>query len=513
MALDSASNNKRIAKNTILLYFRMFVMMAVGLFTSRVILDALGASDYGIYNVVGGLVTMFSVLTGAMSVATSRFLTFALGVGDREQLRKTFVTAVNIHLLIAAAMIVIAEVAGIWFLNNKLNIPTDRMEAANIVLQFSIATFVINLINVPYTSSIISHERMGIYAYFTLYDVIIKLLIVFALYVSPIDRLVIYALLLCLANLTTQIIYWIYCKRKFEECRYSFCMDKTLLKKMFGFIGWAFWGNAAVVAKDQGMTLLLNIFCGTLVNAAQGVANQVNAMVNRFVTNFMTAVEPQITKQYAAGEYESMNKLIIRSTKFSAFLMLLLIVPIIVNIDDLLGLWLVEVPLHTSSFVSLILFYSFVDCFTTGLITGILANGKIKTYEIALTVTYILNLILAFVSLKLGMAPETLYVLLIIFKFVVLGIQLWLGRTMFRLPLRTYLKAMTRYVLPVLAVGQFLMFVPWNEITGVIHRIILSILSVEGILLLTIYLVGFEFNEREFIIEKIQQVLSKIIKR
>lgn len=179
MALDSASNNKRIAKNTILLYFRMFVMMAVGLFTSRVILDALGASDYGIYNVVGGLVTMFSVLTGAMSVATSRFLTFALGVGDREQLRKTFVTAVNIHLLIAAAMIVIAEVAGIWFLNNKLNIPAERMGAANIVLQFSIATFVINLINVPYTSSIISHERMGIYAYFTLYDVFVKLLIVY----------------------------------------------------------------------------------------------------------------------------------------------------------------------------------------------------------------------------------------------------------------------------------------------------------------------------------------------
>ena len=513
MALDSASNNKRIAKNTILLYFRMFVMMAVGLFTSRVILDALGASDYGIYNVVGGLVTIFSVLTGAMSVATSRFLTFALGVGDREQLRKTFVTAVNIHLLIAALMIVIAEVAGIWFLNNKLNIPAERMDAANIVLQFSIATFVINLINVPYTSSIISHERMGIYAYFTLYDVFVKLLIVYALYVSPIDRLVIYALLLCLANLTTQIIYWIYCKRKFEECRYSFCLDKTLLKKMFGFIGWAFWGNAAVVAKDQGMTLLLNIFCGTLVNAAQGVANQVNVMVNRFVSNFMTAVNPQITKLYASGDYDAMNKLIIRSTKFSAFLMLLLIVPIIVNIDDFLGLWLVEVPLHTSSFVSLILFYSFVDCFTTGLITGILANGKIKKYEIALTITYILNLVLAFVTLKMGMSPETLYVLLIIFKIVVLGIQLWLGRTMFRLPLRTYLKAMTRYVLPVLAAGLFLMFVPWKEITGVIYRIILSVLSVEGILLLTIYLVGFEFNEREFIVEKIQQVLSKIIKR
>lgn len=510
---ESIANNKRIAKNTLLLYVRMFIMMAVGLFTSRIILDALGVSDYGIYNVIGGLVTMFSVLTGAMSVATSRFLTFALGSGDNLLLRRTFVTAVNIHLIIAAAIVVIAEVGGIWMLNSHLNIPADRMDAANVVLQFSIATFVINLINVPYTSSIISHERMGIYAYFSLFDVFVKLGIVYVLYLTSSDRLVVYALLLCLANLATQIINWIYCKFKFAECSYSLSIDKQLLKKMFGFIGWAFWGNAAVVLKDQGMTLLLNIFCGTIVNAAQGVANQVNATVNTFVSNFMTAVNPQITKLYASGDYDAMNRLIVRSTKFSAFLLLILIVPIIVNIDDLLALWLVEVPKHTGSFVTLILFYSFVNCFTGGLITGILANGKIKTYEIALTVTYILNLILAFVSLTLGMASETLYVLLIIFKFVVLCIQLWLGRTMFRLPLRTYLKAMTRYVLPVLAVGLFLMFVPWKEISGVIQRIILSVLSVEGILLLTIYLVGFEMNERRFIIEKIQQVSSKIIKR
>lgn len=510
--MDSASNNKRIAKNTILLYVRMFVMMAVGLFTSRVILDALGASDYGIYNVVGGLVTMFSVLTGAMSVATSRFLTFALGLGDKEQLRKTFVTAVNIHLLIAVAMIVIAEVAGIWFLNHKLNIPADRMEAANIVLQFSIATFVINLINVPYSSSIISHERMGIYAYFTLYDVFVKLIIVYALYVSPVDRLVIYALLLCLANLTTQIIYWIYCKRQFEECRYSFSLDKTLLKKMFGFIGWAFWGNAAVVAKDQGMTLLLNIFCGTLVNAAQGVANQVNAMVNRFVTNFMTAVNPQITKQYAAGEYESMNRLIIRSTKFSAFLMLVLIVPIIVNIDDLLGLWLVKVPMHTSSFVSLILFYSFVDCFTGGLITGILANGKIKVYEIALTIIYALNIACAYIVLRLGMSPESLYGLLIFFKVIVLGVQLVLGRKMFTLPLRIYLAAMLRYVLPVLALGIILILIPWHLFNNIFARMACSIVIVEVLLLVAVILVGLEGNERAFIYNKVKEITNKIKK-
>lgn len=510
---DSIANNKRIAKNTILLYVRMFIMMAVGLFTSRIILDALGVSDYGVYNVIGGLATMFSVLTGAMSVATSRFLTFALGSGDNNLLRNTFVTAVNIHLIIAAAIVVIAEIGGIWMLNNQLNIPADRMDAANIVLQFSIATFVINLINVPYTSSIISHERMGIYAYFSLFDVFVKLGIVYVLYFTSSDRLVVYALLLCLANLATQIINWVYCKRKFTECRYSFSIDKQLLKKMFGFIGWAFWGNAAVVLKDQGMTLLLNIFCGTLVNAAQGVANQVNATVNRFVSNFMTAVNPQITKLYASGDYEAMNKLIVRSTKLSAFLLLILIVPIIVNIDDILALWLVEVPKHTGSFVTLILFYSFMDCFTGGLITGILANGKIKTYEIALTVTYILNIVLAFVSLKMGMPPEIIYVLLIVFKMTVLCIQLWLGRNMFRLPLRTYLKAMTRHVLPILVIGLLLILIPWHEISGVITRISLSVLSVEVALMLSVYTIGLEMKERGFIIDKIQKVTSKIIKR
>lgn len=512
MTFDSASNNKRIAKNTVLLYFRMFVMMAVGLFTSRVILDALGASDYGIYNVVGGLVTMFSVLTGAMSVATSRFLTFTLGGGNREQLRKTFVTAVNIHLLIASAMIIISEVAGIWFLNNKLNIPAERMGAANIVLQLSIATFVINLVNVPYTSSIISHERMGIYAYFTLYDVFVKLLIVYVLYVSPVDRLVVYAFLLCLANLTTQLIYWIYCKRKFEECKYSFCLDKMLLKKMFSFIGWAFWGNAAVVVKDQGMTLLINVFFGTLVNAAQGVANQVNAIVSRFVANFMTAVEPQITKQYAAGEYESMNKLIIRSTKFSAFLMLILIVPIIVNINDLLGLWLVEVPLHTNSFVSLILFYSFVDCFTTGLVTGILANGKIKMYEIALTIIYVANIACAYVMLKFGMSPEALYGSLIFFKMIVFVVQLVLGSKMFALPLGVYVVSMLRYVMPVLSLSILLIFIPWHLFDHIIVRITSSVVLIETILLFSVMLIGLENNERAFINNKLKEIIQKINK-
>lgn len=281
---------------------------------------------------------------------------------------------------------------------------------------------------------------------------------------------------------------------------------------MFGFIGWAFWGNAAVVAKDQGMTLLLNIFCGTIVNAAQGIANQVNATVTRFVSNFMTAVNPQITKQYASGDYESMNRLIIRSTKFSAFLMLLLIIPIIVNIDDLLGIWLVEVPVHTSSFVSLILFYSFVDCFTSGLITGILANGKIKKYEIALTITYAANILFAYLALKNGMQPEALYALLIVFKLIVLATQLWLGKDMFALPLGTYLRSMLKYVSPVLVLGFVLIYVPWHAIDSTILRMVLSVCIVELLLMSAILVMGLERTERAFLFSKIQQITNKIKK-
>lgn len=513
MQKESISSNKRIAKNTILLYVRMLIIMAVGLFTSRIILDTLGISDYGIYNVVGGLVTIFSVLTGAMSVATSRFLTYALGTNNKNQLKRTFVTAINIHLLIAIAMVLITEVVGFWFLNNELNIPTERMEAANIVLQFSIATFVINLVNVPYASSIISHEKMGIYAYFSLFDVFVKLAIVYALYICTYDRLVIYALLLFGANLITQIIYWWYCRNKFVECRYSFFMDKHLLVEMFSFIGWAFWGNAAVVLKTQGMTLLLNIFCGTFVNAAQGISNQVNSMVTRFITNFMTAVNPQITKLYAFGDFKQMNKLIIKSTKFSAFLMLVLIVPIIINIDDILLFWLVEVPAHTGNFISLILFYSFVECFTGSLVTGVLANGKIKKYEIVLTITYITNILFAYLALKLECQPEVLYILMIIFKLVVWGALLYFGHEMYSLPLKSYIVTIFRYVIPVFVIGILLIFFPWHIIENVVLKIIISITIAEVILLSVIMAIGLESDERNFLYSKVVSIINKFKKR
>lgn len=505
-----SESTKRIAKNTLLLYVRMFVTMLVGLFTSRIVLDALGISDYGLYNVVGGFVSMFSVLTGAMSVATGRYITYSLGLGNIEKLKKTFSTSLNIHILLSVLIIILAETLGLWFLNNKLNIPEARLFVANWVFQFSLITFVLSLINVPYVSCIISHEKMGIYAYFSLFDVFAKLLIVYLLYITAGDKLIVYSVFLMLTNLCNQLIYWYYCKRNFQECKFELSLDRGLFKDMLGFIGWAFLGNAVVILKDQGITVLLNIFLGTVVNAAQGVANQVNSIINRFVGNFMTAVNPQITKYYASGEFDSMNQLIIRSSKFSVYLMLLLMLPVILNIDSILSLWLVSVPPHTNNFVKIILFYSLVECMVTPLITALLASGKIKIYEIILTLIYSANIVLTFVCLKYGCEPEVVYYLLVIFKIMVLLTQISLGKRIFNLSLGPYLKSLFRNILPIIAIAIILIMMPWKFTESMYLNIISSSFVIDSILCILIILIGLDKSEFTFLKN---YILKKVFRR
>ena len=438
--VDSISNNKRIAKNTLLLYFRMLLMMAVTLYTSRITLAALGVTDYGIYNVVGGMVAMFSILSGSLSVTIGRFITVEVGKGDKERLKTIFSMSVSIQICMALVICLIAEVAGVWFLNNKMVIPVDRLYAAHWVLQLSILTFLVNLISVPYNAVIIAHERMSAFAYISILEVVLKLVIVYLLYVSPVDKLIVYAVLLALVAVVIRLVYGSYCKRHFEEARYRLCFDKKLLRDMFGFIGWAFWGNAMVVLKDQGTNVLLNLFCGPAVNAARGVAMQVNNAVYSFVQNFMMAVNPQITKSYSAGSIADMHKLIIRSAKFGFFILLMLLMPICANIDYILGLWLVEVPEHTANFIVLVLLYSLLDCYGHPLITGVLAEGDIKRYEIALTIIYFLNFVASYVFLKMGMQPEVVFVLNIIFKAFVIIALLWHSRSKYSFPISAFMR-------------------------------------------------------------------------
>lgn len=290
---NTNQNSKRIAKNTLLLYVRMLFMMAVSLYTSRVVLQTLGVENFGIYNVVGGVVAMFSVISGSLSAAISRFITYELGKGDKDQLIRIFSSSVTIQLGLGLIILLLAEVIGVWFLNTKMTIPTDRMYAANWVFQLSILTFIINLISVPYNAAIIAHEKMSAFAYISILEVVAKLIIVYMLLWSPFDKLIFYAILMASVALIIRFVYGYYCKRHFEECTFHFIFDKELLKKMFSFAGWNFIGAASAVLRDQGGNIVINLFCGPAVNAARGIAYQVNNAITGFVSNFMMALNPQ----------------------------------------------------------------------------------------------------------------------------------------------------------------------------------------------------------------------------
>lgn len=439
MATTSA-NNKRIAKNTLLLYIRMLFLMAVNLYTSRVVLNVLGVEDFGIYNVVGGVVAMFSMLSGSLSAAITRFITYELGTGDRESLKRIFSSAVTIQIGLAVLIILLAEAIGVWFLNIKMNIPDARIVAANWVFQFSILTFAINLISVPYNASIIAHERMSAFAYISILEAIGKLAIAFLIVVSPMDKLIFYAILMCAVALIVRFAYGIYCKRNFEECTYHFIFDKDLLKRMFGFAGWNFIGATSAVLRDQGGNVVINLFCGPAVNAARGIAFQVNNAVSGFVTNFMTALNPQITKSYAAGDRDYMMTLIYQGARLSFYMLLLLSLPVLINTHYILELWLKTVPEHAVLFVQLVLVFAMSESISHPLITAMLATGKIRNYQLVVGGLQMMNLPVSYILLRIGMFPEVVIVVAIVISQCCLAARLLMLRGMIGLSVKKYLK-------------------------------------------------------------------------
>lgn len=442
---NTTENNKRIAKNTLLLYFRMLFLMAVSLYTSRVVLNALGIEDFGIYNVVGGVVAMFSVLSGSLSAAISRFITYELGKGNQENLNKIFSSAVTIQLGLAGIIILLAETIGIWFLNVKMNIPEVRMEAANWVFQFSILTFAINLISVPYNASIIAHEKMSAFAYISILEAVGKLFIAYLITITPMDKLIFYAILMCVVALIVRFTYGNYCKRHFNECTYHFIWDKQLLKSMFSFAGWNFIGASSAVLRDQGGNVVINLFCGPAVNAARGIAFQVNNAVNQFVGNFMTALNPQITKSYAAGDRGYMMTLIFQGARLSFYMLLLLSLPILVNTHYILALWLKIVPEHAVLFVQLILIFALSESISQPLITAMLATGKIRNYQIIVGGLQMMNLPLSYILLRLGYFPEVVIVIAICISQCCLAARLILLRGMIGLSITKSEKCLFEY--------------------------------------------------------------------
>ena len=404
-------NTKLIAKNTMLLYFRMFLTLGVSLYTSRVVLNTLGVEDFGIYNVVGGVVMMFSFLNSSMASATQRFLSFELGKNDLIQLKKVFSMSVNIHVIIALAIFILAETIGLWFLNTKLVIPAERLYAANWVYQFSILSFMVTILSVPYNAIIIANERMKVYAYVSIIEVILKLIILYILVWFGFDKLKLYAILVFFVSAIIWLIYKTYCNSNFSESKYQYYWDKPLFSTLMNYAGWNLFGNLAVVTMVQGINIMLNLFFGPIVNAARGIAYQVNGAVNSFVINFQMAMNPQIVKSYASGDLKYMHKIIFQGAKYSFFLLFILSLPILLETELILKIWLKNVPEHTIIFTRLAIINVLIDSISGPLMTAAQATGNIKKYQAIVGGLLLLILPISYLFLIMGYPPEiTLYI-------------------------------------------------------------------------------------------------------
>ena len=509
---EQVQKTERIAKNTLMLYGRMLFSMLVSLYTSRVVLNTLGVEDYGIYNVVGGVVAMFSLLSGSLSAAVSRFLTFELGKNCKERLVQVFSTSLLVHIFLAIFILVCIELVGVWFLNNKMVIPDERMYASNWLLQFSMLNFVVGLISVPYTASIISHERMAVFAYIGITDSVLKLLIVLSLELFPgsWDKLIVYALLLLVISLFFQGIYWYYCVRNFEECRFRFRVEQSVLREITGFAGWNFIGASSAVLRDQGGNILLNMFGGPAINAARGIATSVNVAVCGFVNNFMVAVNPQITKSYATGDYDYMMSLIYRSSRFSFYLLLLLSLPIIFNSQYILALWLGIVPEHVVTFVQLILIFAMCESISNPLVTAMLATGKIRNYQLVVGGLQMMNLPISYLVLKLGAIPESVMMVAIGISISCLIARLFMLRGLIKLSAFDFVKKVIVNVSLVAVVGMLspLLLSAYNSPTFFDFCVgtIVCLMSVS----LSVYFIGCTMEERLFILQKVKQVIQKL---
>lgn len=400
------SEAKRIAKNTFLLYIRMFFSMLVGLYTSRVMLNALGIENYGIYSLVGSVVILFSFLNSALSGATQRFLNYQLGKNNEGELIRTFSMSLNLHVILAVGILLICEIAGTWLIYTKLNIPVERLTAAYITFQFSILTFLINILTVPYNATIIAYEKMKFYAYLSIVDVFLKLMIVYLLLFSPFDKLVLYAILLFCVQCVVSLSYILYCIKKIRSVRYEKYWNNNLFKKMFSYTGWTLLSSASNIARDQGISIVMNSFIGVTANAALGITDQVCSNIYKFVSNFQIAYQPGLVKDYASGNLQQMYKIIVFTTKTSYFLLFLLVVPIYFNIESILTFWLGDYPVYSPSFIRCILLFLLIDCISGPFWTTIGATGKMKMYSISMSLILFSNIPIAYLFLYLNLFPD-----------------------------------------------------------------------------------------------------------
>ena len=507
--MSVAENNKRIAKNTLILYIRMFFVMLVSLYTSRIVLETLGVSDFGIYNVVGGLVIMMNVINGAMSVSTQRYLTFDLGKKDRVQFQKTFSICLSIYFALSSLVLIVGETVGLWFVNTYLVIPEDRIQAANYVYQFALFSCICSLITNPYNATIVSHERMKIYAYIGIVEVLLKLINVFLLLVIPYDRLATYGALTFISTFVILDIYYLYCRRNFAESRYILFWDKALFKKLLAYSGWNLFGSLSGVAKGQGLNILMNIFFGPSINASRGIAYQVNGVVHSFFTNFYTAVRPQITKYYAQGDLSNMHRLVCKSSKLSFFLILIVSLPLVIEAPFVINLWLGQMPDYVVPFLRLIVLITAIDSMSTPLMTAIHATGNNKVYQLVVGIIMIMTLPISYCFLKMGFSPVAVFVISLVLSLISLFVRLLIASKQIQL---SFINYATKVVLRSFLVAGIASVIPiiLRQIINESWRCSILIIFISIIsCILSAFYVGLTHGERQIAIQMIRNKIHK----
>lgn len=505
-----SADHKRLAKNTIFLYIRMFLVMGVGLFTSRVVLNALGVNDFGIYNVVGGMVALFSIVSASLSTAISRFLTFEMGKEDIERLKKIFSTSLAVQIAIVGVIIVVGVPIGFWFLNYKMNITSQRIVAANWVLCFSILTFIINLLSVPYNASLIAHEKMQAFAYVSVIEVVLKLGIAYLIYAFTKDRLIFYALLILCVSIILRLIYGVYCAKNFEECRAKIHYYKDIFKEMSSFAGWTFIGTSSFVLQNQGTNVILNLFFGTVVNAAYGIGSQVNTAVQNLGQNFMIALNPQITKSYAKGDNYHLLQLVYQGSRLSFCLMWILAIIIFLNTPYILKLWLKEVPDYTIGFVRLFLIYSLIECISQPLITAQAATGKVKIYQICVGGARFIVIPLIYLSFLLDFGPLFSLIVIIFMSVSLLFMRIFFLKKDINLSIREFITKVIGRIFIIATLSYIISFIAIFKLPEDFGFFIIRSLIIFIITVTTIFLCGCTKQEQVLIINKLQSIALKL---
>lgn len=505
------SDHKKIAKNSLYLLVRMLIQMVISLYTSRLILNVLGVDDYGVYSIVGGFVALVGYVNQAMGSSTMRFITFSLGRDPFAQRKKVFNTSIVIHFGLSVLFVLLAETIGLWFFYYKLNLPSDSLHGAFVIYQLSVVSMILVIMTLPYSSLIIAYEKMSIFAYFSIIDTIMKLVIVYVLIVMPFNKLIVYGWLMLLSQIIYSVIYFLYCYKKIPESRINFTLHKNLARRMVSFAGWSMFGCTAAIGYTQGINVLLNLFGGVAVNASRGLAVQVQGIVSNFVANFQTAVNPQIIKSYAQNQLEELHKLIYLSSKFSFYIVFILITPLILNINAVLKLWLGIIPEKLPIFVILILLITLVDTLSNPIMKSADATGRIKRYHIIVGTFLMFILPVAYVVLKQGAPIYSVFIVQLIFCIIALFIRLYVIKGMVGLDIKRYF---IEVILPVLFIT-----VPSAAIMVVIHYFIhinssivyfiitSTIITVINFIL--IWLCGINRHEKAIITQKIHTLIHR----